>query len=533
MRRLRSPPAVLLSAALVLPLSARASGEAPAGSAEPRSSPPPATVADPVEAYCAGEYADDLAALSPKARAFELAQPQYTFCIRTSAIYECPFYGTDGTLRRKRRSVTAHGTGFVIRRDGTDSLVVTNEHVAEWPGVTDEDHRVEGVPEGCKRVSDSLRIVDDEADTYERDDIPLTRVVVDPQLDVAVLRTHAPLPALPWKIGHSSALRERNAVDVRGFPLGIIRTTNVGKVTSAYQHDHDRDWDHDDFVVDALLSAGNSGSPVFAVSCRTRELELVGIFHAGYNDSALNVVIGIDQVRPLLDTLKRSPRHPADPSLLDSSARQRIVASLARSVEPDYPFGVAVASVRARGDGALVFEVLPRQFPVRTQPVLVLEDVPASVPAEFGRLGRIWVGDGRSLRRVDRVELDSETLAALDRVLDGLRRDADLVARLRIAEASASSTREQFDEAGRRESAVARIRASRADASQWALEFAERLSSSERELGATLFDALEVPSVSAVASAPAAPAVPLVGPSPGAQAVPPAVPAGASNTTSR
>ena len=34
------------------------------------------------------------------------------------------------------------------------------------------------------------------------------------------------------------------------------------------EHDHDDygEWDHDDFVVDALLSAGNSGSPVLAVS---------------------------------------------------------------------------------------------------------------------------------------------------------------------------------------------------------------------------------------------------------------------------
>jgi serine protease Do len=484
--------------------------------------------ADTAEAYCAGEYADDLAALSPTARAFEIAQPQYTFCIRTTAVYECPFYAADGTLRRKRRSVTAHGTGFAIRRDGTDSLVVTNEHVAEWPAVTDEEHRVDGVPEGCKRVSSSLRIVDDEADTYERDDIPLTRVVVDPQLDVAVLRAKASLPTLPWKIGHSAALRERNAVDARGFPLGIIRTTNVGKVTSAYQHDHDRDWDHDDFVVDALLSAGNSGSPVFAVSCRTRELELVGIFHAGYSDSALNVVVGIDQVRPLLDTLKRGPRRPVDPNLLDSSARQRIVASLARSYEPEFPFGVTVAAVRARPDGALVFEILPRQFPVRTQPVLVVEDVPVTSPSEFGRLGRIWVGDGRSLRSVDRAELDSETLASLDRLLDGLRRDADLVARLRIAEAAASATRERFDEAGRRETAVSRIRNTRAEAAQWALDFAERLSGSEHELDATLMDALEVTSTASPASAPPAPSVPVVSPAPvlsqGAQMVHDVVP---------
>ena len=50
--------------------------------------------------------------------------------------------------------------------------------------------------------------------------------------------------------------------------------------------DSERGWNHADFVVDALLNAGNSGSPVFAVSCRTSEPELVGIYHAGYTDAA-------------------------------------------------------------------------------------------------------------------------------------------------------------------------------------------------------------------------------------------------------
>ena len=48
---------------------------------------------------------------------------------------------------------------------------------------------------------------------------------------------------------------------------------------------------------------------MFAVSCKTGEFELVGIFHARYaGASALNVVVAIDQVRELMTTLKRSPR---------------------------------------------------------------------------------------------------------------------------------------------------------------------------------------------------------------------------------
>ena len=81
---------------------------------------------------------------------------------------------------------------------------------------------------------------------------------------------------------HSAGLGERDVVEVRGFPLDAFRATNVGTVVSLHDHDDDGDWDHEDFVIDALLSSGNSGSPVLAVSCATGEYELVGIFHAGY-----------------------------------------------------------------------------------------------------------------------------------------------------------------------------------------------------------------------------------------------------------
>ncbi|HEY6098403.1 MAG TPA: serine protease, partial [Anaeromyxobacter sp.] len=403
------------------------------------------------------------------------------------ATYECPFYGADGTLKRVRRRVTAHGTGFGLRRDGGDTLVVTNEHVADWPAVTDADHAVPDVPPGCRRVADGLRIVDDEADTYERDDVPLARVAADPQLDVAVLRARGALPVVPWKLGRSAALRERNAVDVRGFPLGVLRTNNVGKVTSAYQHHEDRDWEHDDFAVDALLSPGNSGSPVFAVSCRTRELELVGVYHAGYGEgSALNLVVGIDQLREFLDTLKRGPRRPPDARSLDSAARQRIAAAAAD--EPVFPFGGTTAAVRVRRDGALVFAVMARQFPVRSQPALVLEDLPS--PSEFGRAGRVWAGDGRGVRPVERSALDADAQAQLARLLDALRRDADLVARLRAAQRAGAATRVQFDELSRLERAVGQLATARGELAQGALELAERLVPSDADPAGTFADAL-------------------------------------------
>jgi serine protease Do len=126
-------------------------------------------------------------------------------------------------------------------------------------------------------VFESLKVVDDQDDGYEANDISLTRVVASAALDVAILRTHAPLKIMPYRVGRSAALRVGNVVAVHGFPLGAFRATNVGKVINTYDHDTSNDWDHVDFVTDAQLSAGNSGSPVLAVSCKTGEYELVGV----------------------------------------------------------------------------------------------------------------------------------------------------------------------------------------------------------------------------------------------------------------
>jgi S1-C subfamily serine protease len=482
----------VIVAALSLAGAARAAPDAPvAGGGQGEGSAPIAPIpiapipiaptpfaTTPAAPYCPAEYADDLAALSPRAREFEARQQPFTYCIRTTAVYECPSYATDGSLKKTRKRVVAHGTGFGYRQTTPgETLVVTNEHVAEWPAVTDDEHQVEDVPAGCKRVSDSLRIVENESDAYERDDIPLARVVVDPQLDVAVLKAKAALPVVPWRLGRSAALRERNVVDVRGFPLGVLRANNVGKVVSAYEHDDDRDWDHDDFVVDALLSPGNSGSPVFAVSCRTGELELVGVYHAGFvNGSALNAVIGVDQLRDLLTTLKRAPRaRQSDaPAPLDASARPALVETARGGGEPFFPFGAVAAAARARDDGAVVFEVMPKEFPIRAQPVLVLEDLPASTGG-FGVLGRIWAGNGQALWGVDRASLDGEARGQLARVLDGLRRDALLATAYRAAAVRGVASREQFQEVARLERSVARGALARHDLGQTALDLAERL----------------------------------------------------------
>ncbi len=429
--------------------------------------------------YCSGPYADDFAALSVAAREAE-QKPQsqsWTYAIRTSATYECVSYATDGNLRRLRKKALAHGTGFGYRQQNGETLILTNQHVAEWPAVTDEEHRVDEVPAGCKRVSDSLKIVESERDTYDRDDIPLQRVVTDKSMDVAVLKAHLLLPILPWKVGRSADLKERNVVDVRGFPLGAFKATNVGKVVSTYDHDDERDWDHIDFVVDAQLSPGNSGSPVLAVSCRTGEFELVGLYHAGYaGNTPLNVVVAIDQVRDLMTTLKKSPRRErGELASLDRKARTRLTTGLAGAIDPFFPFDGAAAVARVRGDGALVYEVMPPSFPLRSIPAFVLEDLPTGPVDGFGELGRVWIGSRFGLKLYTAETLDADAQTLLGRLLEGLRGNALLALEARTSGLLAARDREHYEHAGKLERQLRRTASTQADVGNALADLAERL----------------------------------------------------------
>src|SRR6185295_4976143 len=148
---------------------------------------------------CEGEYADTLQVQSIRTRDLEQGpRSQYSYLVRSTAKYECPFFGPDGKLRRRRVQASELGSAFAYEVSGGETYFLTNEHVAAWPEVTDSLHRIEGVPEGCKRVEDKLRIVRDERDDFEAGQIPLTRVAVDPLLDAAILKASQKLTVMPY-----------------------------------------------------------------------------------------------------------------------------------------------------------------------------------------------------------------------------------------------------------------------------------------------------------------------------------------------
>jgi serine protease Do len=437
----------------------------------------------------------------------------FSYCLRTTAVYECLSYGPDGSVVRARRRAVQHGTAFAYRSgeggEGKrpETLLLTNQHAAEWPLVTGPDTRVDGVPDGCKKVSESLRLVDNESDAWERDDVTVSRVVADPHLDVAILKAPGRLATLPWQIGRSSALRERNLVEVRGFQLGAFKATSVGKVISSYDHDGYRDWDHDDFVVDALLSSGNSGSPVLAISCQTGEYELVGVYHAEYTEGpALNAVIGIDQLRDLMRTLKRKAPGKSD-RVAAARDRTALTLALAAPNERFFPFGPYTASVQHRADGALLFQVLSRDFPLRVHPIAVIEDLPPPAPEakSFGDLGRAWFGNAAGLRRWEREGLDGESQTVVARALDALRTDALAAQGLRRMSQKAPTSRERYDEVAKVEKGIKRAVAQHRELAQALADLAERLAPHGSELPLPLADVFRPPGEPLKAAAPPPP----------------------------
>src|SRR3954464_4387886 len=253
--------------ALLVALLLAGGGPAAARGTKPARPPakPPATKPQPVPPpLCGGDYAD---ALPPEKAAsiLDAVKDPFVFAIRNTATYEHVYYGRDGKLRRAYLRSVVHGSGFAYRIVNGESQLVTNEHVASQPEVTDAEHTVEGIPVGAKKVREQLKIVRDETDDYEPGHIALTKALSDPQADIAVLKARKQLPVMPYRMGRAGALRPGNLVQVRGFPLGAFAALNTGKVLNPMTHDSERGWNHTDFMVDALLSSGNSGSPVFAV----------------------------------------------------------------------------------------------------------------------------------------------------------------------------------------------------------------------------------------------------------------------------
>ena len=451
----------------------------------------PTTNAAEVEAPSGEDryYSDTFLPLRDDVRAFERDPAnRYTYCIRNFATYECLNYGSDGSVRRHQHYRTVHGTGFAYQLDGDETRLLTNEHVVYWPSVTDAQHRVEDVPLGCKLVKQKLSIVDNEEDEYDGDDIELTRVVDDRALDVAVVRAKGKLRLLPYRIGHSAALSTGDVVIVRGFPLGVFQAYNTGKIINTLDDDRYKHWDHVDFIVDAQLSNGNSGSPVLALNRKTGEYELVGVFHASYERaSSLNAVIAIDQLRALMFQLKRETKSQLNlgPEVLSEPAqRARLQQALSdREFMPYVSLGPLLVRLHSVGDN-LIFEVFTKTFPLDDYRLALLVDTPVS--DGWGKLQQVWFGNNRGYRSYSLSTLDADAAGALRRVLQRLYALASSTLAYREATSRVPNSRQAVAQRAALQRTLARAAAPDSELVQQLLDLASEKSPTAAEPGLPL-----------------------------------------------
>jgi len=243
---------------------------------------------------------------------------------------------------------------------------------------------------------------------------------------------------------------------VRGFPLGAFAALNTGKVLNPLTHDIERGWNHADFMIDALLASGNSGSPVFAISCRTSEPELVGIYHAGYTDAAaLNAVVAVDQLREELETLKVPKRDPAGAhNEITAQDRDRLVKQLLAETTRSltFPFGGRSVVVAMTDPQTIRFSILDDDYPLSSRETMALVDRGAN---GFGTLDFIVVPvDGQSTDAPAQA-LEGDVREHFDKLYESLWRQVLGVADYRARLAKGRLSADAFAEA---QAARARIR---------------------------------------------------------------------------
>jgi hypothetical protein len=181
---------------------------------------------------------------------------------------------------------------------------------------------------------------------------------------------------------------------------------------------------------------------VLALSCKRAELELVGIYHAGYKGhSALNVVVGIDQIREMMLKKKRIARAaPEGSPVVGAEARKRLRDGLAGGALPLFEFGGMHVLVGSTGE-TLHYHVYGRDFPTDDRRVAVLEDRAAATG--FGELSRIWVRGETGMHVWAASELGVDERDLLIRLGEALRQQMQWVLTYRRSLAAQSLPEER------------------------------------------------------------------------------------------
>lgn len=182
-------------------------------------------------------------------------------------------------------SVTAEGSGIIVRHQGDKFYVLTNYHVVE------DAYRV------------AVRLADET-------DLKGTVIGVDPVTDLAVVQIIS--TRLTDKnvvpLGDSNTVKVGAWALALGSPFGFEHTLTVGVVSAVHRELEDDDNNYPDLIqTDAAINKGNSGGPLLDVEGR-----VIGINSAIASPTGGSIGLGfaipINVAKTLLDELIREGR---------------------------------------------------------------------------------------------------------------------------------------------------------------------------------------------------------------------------------
>ncbi len=190
-------------------------------------------------------------------------------CLRNTSVYVNQDSG-------ERTTRSTFGTGFVYKREDGWTYLTTNEHVGKQTEKEVVQNFFNPEPEIWNKVSEEVSIVDNKFDKDKKDDILLSVVRSDTELDTIVLKTKTPLHvAHSYRIG---TIQEHvgDQVYAIGYPLGLTKAVTKGIISNPSVKLEGTDHT----MMDMTTQPGQSGSPVF-VRGTDNELYLIGQMRMG------------------------------------------------------------------------------------------------------------------------------------------------------------------------------------------------------------------------------------------------------------
>ena len=191
----------------------------------------------------------------------------------------------DGLRLGKAATVTAAGSGTIVRRKGDDYYVLTNYHVVQ------DAYRV------------AVRLADDT-------DLKGTVVGVDPTTDLAVVRISSP------KLSDKSVVPLGDSNDVKvgswalavGSPFGFEHTLTLGVISAVQRELDEGDTVYLDLIqTDAAINKGNSGGPLLDAGGRVIGINAAIASPTG-GSVGLGFAIPINTAKLILDDLINNGR---------------------------------------------------------------------------------------------------------------------------------------------------------------------------------------------------------------------------------